>query len=600
MAAARRWQGYALRAALVFVLLGALGIVYLNFRGDWLITGGKQVVSLGDYARIGAAFVDAILGTQLALILLVAPAATAGAICIEKARGNLTLLMATDLSSSEIILGKLLARLWPVLLLVTTSLPVLFIATMMGGVNVDQLVLGFMVLIGAAVFGCSLALCLSVHVGRTQEALLVSYGVLLIWLLAFPIAWVIRGLFALGTRIDWLALSNPYVLLFEPSTPTFGATFNNYVGYLVVTIGCSSLLVLLSIIRLRRTVLHQIHRVRKSPRRKGNRRAQARKLNRDALRWYEQHRRRPSRAVRIAWLLYVLMGLGCAVGVYFERQTAGMFRWSASPVNALLVSLGLLLSTIGAATALADERTRGSLDILLLTPVRSGAVLWAKWRTAFYLVPKLLVIPFVVGLVIVGIGQLFILAFSLFDWSFRNHTNDRLWVLPLMVIHPLACGAMLVSLGLLLATWLKKFGRAIGVAVGMYVFLVLVWPITAQMVLGNSWGADGLAMLSPGYTAGILTQMLEHGYYGRYGDELFFAAWFTTFVFLVFAIFFYVLTWIIFDRKMGRISRERPVLMKDRSIWTKPVFGHGMRNVVEWEENAIAEARNHPSLGGGL
>ena len=86
IAAARRWQSYALRAGLVLLLLGALGLVYLNFRGDWLITGGKQRLSLGDYARIGTAFVEAVLGTQLALILLVRPAATAGAICIDKAR----------------------------------------------------------------------------------------------------------------------------------------------------------------------------------------------------------------------------------------------------------------------------------------------------------------------------------------------------------------------------------------------------------------------------------------------------------------------------------------------------------------------------------
>ena len=95
-------------------------------------------------------------------------------------------------------------------------------------------------------------------------------------------------------------------------------------------------------------------------------------LNRDVLRWYERHRRRPSRAIRFVWALYILMGVGCAVGVYFERQTAGMFRWSSSPVNALLVGLGLLLAVIGAVTSLADERTRGSLDILLLTPVRSA------------------------------------------------------------------------------------------------------------------------------------------------------------------------------------------------------------------------------------
>ena len=182
--------------------------------------------------------------------------------------------MATDLSTSEIILGKLAARLGPVLLLVATSLPVLFIATMMGGVNIDQLILGFIVLTGAAVFGCSLALCLSVHVGRTQEALLVSYFVILMWLLAFPVAFFINGILApMGIWIKELALLNPYVLLFEPSNPTVGATLNDYGIYLAATGGSAAFFVWLSILRLRRIVLQQFNRVQRAPRRQRNRRA---------------------------------------------------------------------------------------------------------------------------------------------------------------------------------------------------------------------------------------------------------------------------------------------------------------------------------------
>ena len=110
--------------------------------------------------------------------------------------------------------------------------------------------------------------------------------------------------------------------------------------------------------------------------------------------------------------------------------------------------------------------------------------------------PKLLVLPLVIGAIVLGFGQLFISLFSVMGSPFSDVHPDRTRVLPLLVIHPLACGAMLVSLGLLLATWLKKFGRAVGLAVGIYLFLVLVWPI-AQMVLGNSWGDEELAMLSP-------------------------------------------------------------------------------------------------------
>ena len=52
---------------------------------------------------------------ELTLVLLAAPAATAGAVCLDKARGTLDHMLATDLSNAEIVLGKLGVRLIPVL-----------------------------------------------------------------------------------------------------------------------------------------------------------------------------------------------------------------------------------------------------------------------------------------------------------------------------------------------------------------------------------------------------------------------------------------------------------------------------------------------------
>ena len=63
------------------------------------------------------------------MVMLAAPAATAGAICLDKARGTLLHVLVTDLSDAEIVLGKLAARLVPVLGLVACSLPVLALGT---------------------------------------------------------------------------------------------------------------------------------------------------------------------------------------------------------------------------------------------------------------------------------------------------------------------------------------------------------------------------------------------------------------------------------------------------------------------------------------
>src|ERR1700722_4214863 len=80
--ASRRWQTYALRCAVIGILLVTLTIV-------WAFKGARDRAQIRDLAEIGAAFFTALISTQMTLILLAAPAATAGAICIDKARGTL-------------------------------------------------------------------------------------------------------------------------------------------------------------------------------------------------------------------------------------------------------------------------------------------------------------------------------------------------------------------------------------------------------------------------------------------------------------------------------------------------------------------------------
>src|SRR4051794_18033653 len=58
--------------------------------------------------RTLSSFLELLVGQQLLLVLLVTPAFVAGAITDEKARGTLQYLLVADLTSAEIIFGKLL------------------------------------------------------------------------------------------------------------------------------------------------------------------------------------------------------------------------------------------------------------------------------------------------------------------------------------------------------------------------------------------------------------------------------------------------------------------------------------------------------------
>src|SRR5262249_46555873 len=133
LTAALRWEGYAVRAGLVLLLWLGLSAVWLENHG------GAGELSHRQVAEIGRAFYAVTTLILLGLVGLAAPAATAGAICSDKARGNLTLLFATDLTDAEVVLGKLAARLAPVLGLIACAAPVLALATLCGGVGPEVL-----------------------------------------------------------------------------------------------------------------------------------------------------------------------------------------------------------------------------------------------------------------------------------------------------------------------------------------------------------------------------------------------------------------------------------------------------------------------------
>src|SRR5262245_31079004 len=163
--AARRWQMYATRALYVALLLAVVTVVWAKN----VEPGTRLGPDRRAYEAMGTALYQAFVGTQLAIILLAAPAATAGSVCLDKARGTLLHLLVTDLTAREIVLGKLATRLIPVLGLVASSVPVLMACSWFGGLDVDALLGAYAVTAGCAVFGCGLTLLLSVWGRKTHE-----------------------------------------------------------------------------------------------------------------------------------------------------------------------------------------------------------------------------------------------------------------------------------------------------------------------------------------------------------------------------------------------------------------------------------------------
>ena len=180
IAATRRWQLYALRSLFVFGLCLRWQSCF-SWWSTWL-GGPCRASSIRVLAMLGETFYYAIATVQLVLVLLVAPAATAGAICVDRVRGMLTHMLVTDLTDSEIVLGKLAAQLLPVFALVGATVPVLALAGLLGGIIIEAIATLTLITFALAVFGCALALAFSVRATKVHEVLMAVYGIEAVWI----------------------------------------------------------------------------------------------------------------------------------------------------------------------------------------------------------------------------------------------------------------------------------------------------------------------------------------------------------------------------------------------------------------------------------
>jgi len=155
-------------------------------------------------APVGKLYFAAVTIVELGLICLLAPALTADLISGERERQTLDLLLVTPLSRRQIVVGKLVAALGSLLLLILLALPIQAIAVLIGGVGTEELLVGLLILtLTATTYGC-VGLCWSARLRSTRGALLLSYVTTLLGVGAAPLALFLtilgNGLF--GSRMD--------------------------------------------------------------------------------------------------------------------------------------------------------------------------------------------------------------------------------------------------------------------------------------------------------------------------------------------------------------------------------------------------------------
>jgi ABC-type transport system involved in multi-copper enzyme maturation permease subunit len=164
-------------------------------------------------ARMASGIFATFLMAQVAAVLCLTPAIVAGTIADERQRKTLPYLLTSRLSSLEIVVGKLAARMLQVVVLVLTGLPIMSILSLFGGLDPPLVVAAFAGTLTTAFALAGLSILVSSAARRARDAIVTTYLLLALWLAGVPI---VRALIdPTSARLaGWLArLARPFEIL---------------------------------------------------------------------------------------------------------------------------------------------------------------------------------------------------------------------------------------------------------------------------------------------------------------------------------------------------------------------------------------------------
>ncbi len=156
---------------------------------------GQRVDLTSDSAQ-ARQLVDFFFLGQYIIASLMAPTFAAGAISGEKERKTYEMLLASPLHPWAIVIGKMVASLAHLAVLIVASMPIIMLALPLGGVSIYEVLAAYLWLIVSVILFGSIGLSCSSVFRRTASSLVVSYLLILPLVLIGALFW--RGLESRG------------------------------------------------------------------------------------------------------------------------------------------------------------------------------------------------------------------------------------------------------------------------------------------------------------------------------------------------------------------------------------------------------------------
>ncbi|HVS72016.1 MAG TPA: ABC transporter permease subunit [Phycisphaerae bacterium] len=390
-----------------FTRWGYLGLLILVLLIA-LVSGNATASSLSELAKASSQVFSAISYVQLGMICLLAPVFCAAAITQERDSRTYNILLATPLTNAQIVLGSLFSRLYYVVALLLSGVPVFAITLLYGGVTASNIALSFAIALSTALFTGSLAIAIAVFrlgSGKTVFWFYVFNAIYLVAVYLVDRSWL-RTDATGAVHTTWLTTIHPFLALESvvrsTSYPTpdlstmagrnfFVRWYFEYPAhmYVALTTAASVALVAPSAIVLRRIAQRSEvgfwsffgNMLRRGKEGKGRK---ARPVWANPVAWREAATRAGFSGRGLTRWMTILVGMVAAGGLLYAYLSGALGVDDARQVLMLLVvvefSVSLLVATNTSAAAVTKERESQTLDLLLVTPITSRYYIWGKLR----------------------------------------------------------------------------------------------------------------------------------------------------------------------------------------------------------------------------
>ena len=207
----------------LFIRCGYLGllvalVLYALLGGDTGATSGD----LAALAKSSAVLFQHMSYLQLGLVALLSPIFTAGAITQEKDSQTYDILLSTPLTNGQIVLGSLLSRVFFVVALLVSGIPIFAVTQIFGGVAIKSIVFSFLIAASTALVTGAMAMAIATFKIGTRRTIFAFYLFIVIYLLVVYLLdnldlFHLRFIDASGnpyrTQTSWLTGLHPFLAL---------------------------------------------------------------------------------------------------------------------------------------------------------------------------------------------------------------------------------------------------------------------------------------------------------------------------------------------------------------------------------------------------